>query len=340
MAPFLSLARRCALRRIGLHAAVGALTVASVLTAASPAFAQAWPDKPLRIMVGANAGGGTDILARLLADKMGPALKQSIVVENRPGASNTIAAELAAKAAPDGTTLLLATNTGQAVAPHLIKLKFDPLKDLQPVGLVAVVPNVLVVSATSPYKNVKELLADMQARPGALKYASSGIGSTQHIVGEAFNLSTKTKAVHVPYKGSSQAHIDIIGGQVEMMFDTTSSAMGQIKGGKFRPLAVTTLKRSAELPDVPTLAEQGVTGADIQTWYAMYVTAGTPKAVVERLAAELTAALKLPDVAERIKALGGEIQLMTPEQFGEMNKSEFERYGRLVRDAGIKGEGQ
>ncbi len=316
------------------------LLAAALCALAGPAAAQSWPDKPLRIMVGASAGGGTDILARLLAEKMGPALKQNIVVENRPGASNTIAAEIAAKAAPDGSTLLLATNTGQAVAPHLLKLKFDPLKDLQPVGLVAVVPNVLVVSSNAPYKNVKELLADMQARPGAVKYASSGIGSTQHIVGEAFNLATRTKAIHVPYKGSSQAHIDIIGGQVEMMFDTTSSAMGQIKGGKFRPLAVTTPHRSSELPDVPTLAEQGVSGADIQTWYAMYVTAGTPRPAVDRLAAELTAALKQPDVAARIKGLGGEIQLMSPEQFAEMNKAEFERYGRLVRDANIKVEGQ
>jgi tripartite-type tricarboxylate transporter receptor subunit TctC len=318
------------------------LAVAPVALAMTPsaALAQAWPDKPLRIMVGASPGGGTDILARLLAEKMGPPLKQTITVENRPGASNTIAAEMTAKATPDGTTLLLATNTGQAVAPHLLKLKFDPLKDLQPIGLVAVVPNVLVVATTSPYKNVKELLADMQAKPGALKYASSGIGSTQHIVGEAFNLSTRTQAIHVPYKGSAQAHMDIIGGQVEMMFDTTSSAMGQIKGGKFRPLAVTTPQRSAELPDVPTLAEQGVVGADIQTWYAMYVTAGTPRAAVERLAAELTAALKLPDVQSRIKGLGGEIQLMSPEQFGEMNKAEFERYGKLVRDANIKAEGQ
>jgi tripartite-type tricarboxylate transporter receptor subunit TctC len=319
-----------------------ALLLAAALAAAfaGSATAQTWPDKPLRIMVGASPGGGTDILARLLAEKMGPALKQTITIENRPGASNTIAAELTAKAVPDGTTLLLATNTGQAVAPHLIKLKFDPLKDLTPVGLVAIVPNVLVVGVNSPYKSVKDLLADMQAKPGALKYASSGIGSTQHIVGEAFNLSTRTKAIHVPYKGSAQAHIDIIGGQVEMMFDTTSSAMGQIKGGKFRPLAITTAQRSPELPDVPTLAEQGVSGADIQTWYAMYVTAGTPKAAVDRLVAELNAALKLPEVQARIKGLGGELQAMSPEQFAEMNRAEFERYGKLIRDANIKPEGQ
>lgn len=298
-----------------------------------------WPAKPLRIMVGANAGGGTDILARLLADKMAPSLKQNIVIENRPGASNTIAAEIAAKATPDGTTLLLATNTGQAVAPHLIPLKFDPLRDLLPIGLVAVVPNVLVVSATSTYQSVRDLIAAMQARPGQMQYASSGIGSTQHIVGEAFNLATQTKAIHVPYKGSSAAHLDIIGGVVDMMFDTTSSAMNQIKAGKFRPLAMTTPKRSTELPDVPTLNELGINGADIQTWYAMYVTAGTPQPVVDRLVSELTAALKLPDVETRIKGLGGQIELMSPEQFAAMNRSEFERYGRLVRDAGIKAGG-
>lgn len=326
-------------RALALALGAATATAAALAVLPGPAFAQAWPDKPLRIMVGASPGGGTDILARLLGEKMAASLKQSIVIENRPGASNTIAAEIAAKSVADGNTLLLATNTGQAVAPHLLKLKFDPLKDLQPIGLVAIVPNVLVVSATSPYKSVKDLLADMQARPGAIRYASSGIGSTQHIVGEAFNLSTRTKAIHVPYKGSAQAHVDIIGGNVEMMFDTTSSAMGQIKGGKFRPLAVTTAARSAELPDVPTLAEAGVSGADIQTWYAMYVTAGTPKPVVDRLVAELAAALKLPDVVARIKGLGGEIQPMTPEQFAQMNRSEFERYGRLVRDAGIKAEG-
>lgn len=311
------------------------------LAAAGPASAQtaAWPDKPLRIMVGAPPGGGTDILARMLAERLAPVLRQTIVVENRPGASNTIAAELTAKAAPDGNTWLLATNTGQAVAPHLIKLKFDPLKDLQPIGLVAVMPNVLVVSATSPFRSVKDLVTAMTDKPGELKYGSSGIGSTQHIVGEAFNLVTRTKAIHVPYKGSAQAHLDIIGGSVELMFDSTSSAMGQIKGGKFRALAVTTPTRATELPDVPTLAEAGIRGADIQTWYALYVTAGTPRPVVERLAAELTAALKTPEVASRIKGLGGEIQPMTIEGFAEMNKAEFERYGKLIRDAGIKVEG-
>lgn len=299
---------------------------------------QAGTDKSVRIMVGASPGGGTDILARMLADKFAPALKRPVVVENRPGASNTIAADMTARAAPDGSTLLLATNTGQAIAPHLLKLKYDPLKDLQPIGLVAVMPNVLVVSASAPYKNVKELIAAMNAKPGSFKYASSGIGSTQHIGGEAFGLAAGTRAIHVPYKGSSQAHIDIIGGDVDMMFDSTSSAMGQIKAGKFRPLAVSSPRRSAELPDVPTLAEQGITGADVSTWYGLFVTAGTPRAVVDKLSAELTASLGQPDVQARIKGLGGEITPMGIEQFTQMNQTEHEHYGQLVKKANIKTE--
>lgn len=310
----------------------------AVLAAARPAAAQGFPDKPLRILVGASPGGGTDILARVLADKLGPALKQSVVVENRPGASNTIAAEMAARAVPDGSTLLLATNTAQAVAPHMLKLKYDPLKDLQPIGLVAVMPNVLVVSSSAPYKSVQEVVAALRAQPGAMKYASSGVGSTQHIGGEAFGLVTGTKAIHVPYKGSSQAHIDVIAGQVDMMFDSTSSAMGQIRSGKLRALAVSAPTRSGELPDVPTLAELGVQGADVSTWYGLYVTGGTPRPALERLTAELTRALQMPDVQARIKALGGELGTLTGAQFADMNKSEFEHYGKLVRDANIKAE--
>ncbi|SEB20314.1 tripartite tricarboxylate transporter substrate binding protein [Variovorax sp. YR216] len=320
-------------------AAVRGLAVLLLIAVPLAAAAQnAYPDKPVRIMVGASAGGGTDILARLLADKFAVALKQPVIVENRPGASNTIAAELTARAANDGSTLLLATNTGQAVAPHLLKLKYDPLKDLQPVGLVAVMPNVLVVPSTSPYQSVNELVAAMRARPGAFRYASSGIGSTQHVGGEAFALATGTKAIHVPYRGSSQAHIDIIGGQVEMMFDSTSSAMQQIKAGKLRPLAVAAAKRTPELPDVPTLAEAGVSGADVNTWYGLFVTAGTPRAAVERLNVELTQSLRMADVQERIKALGGEITPMDIATFAEMNRSEFERYGKLVRDTGMRAE--
>ena len=318
-----------------------ALWLALGLTlAGAPALAQGYPDKPLRIMVGASPGGGTDILARMLAEKFAADLKQSVVVENRPGASNTIAAEMTAKATPDGTTLLLATNTAQAIAPHLLKLKFDPLKDLQPIGLVAVMPNVLVVSASSPYKSVKELTAAMAQQPGALKYASSGVGSTQHIAGEAFALATGTKAIHVPYKGSSQAHVDIIGGDVTMMFDSTSSAMGQIKAGKFRPLAVMAERRSAEIPEVPTMSELGVKGVDVTTWYGLYVTAGTPRPAVDLLIAELARVLKQPEVQARIKGMGGDVGSLTMEQFADMNRQEFERFRKLVKDASIKVDGQ
>ncbi|WP_082551240.1 tripartite tricarboxylate transporter substrate binding protein [Pseudorhodoferax sp. Leaf265] len=315
-----------------------ALALLGLLATGVPVLAQGFPDKPLRILVGASPGGGTDILARVLADKMAPTLKQPVVVENRPGASNTIAAELAARAAPDGSTLLLATNTAQAVAPHMLKLKYDPLKDLQPIGLVAVMPNVLVVSSTGPFKSVKDVQAALAAKPGALKYASSGIGSTQHIGGEAFGMVTGTRAIHVPYKGSSQAHIDVIAGEVDMMFDSTSSAMSQIRAGKLRPLAVSSPTRSAEMPDVPTLAELGIQGADVSTWYGLYTTGGTPRAAVERLTADLLLALQLPDVQARIKSLGGELGTLSGERFAEMNRSEYEHYGRLVRGANIKAE--
>lgn len=299
-------------------------------------LAQSYPSKPVRIMVGANAGGGTDIIARMLAEKMADGLKGTFVVENRPGASNTIAADLTAKAAPDGHTLLVATNTGQAIAPHLLKLNFDPLKDLAPLGLVVTVPNVLVVGSQVPANSVAELVTAMKAKPGEYKYASSGVGSTQHIAGEGFDLAAGTKSLHVPYKGSSQAHLDIIAGNVQIMFDTTSSAMGQIKAGKFKALAVTTPKRSAELPQVPTLSEAGVNGFEMSTWYGLFVTGGTPPETLRRLQAELQRVLQLPDVQAKLKGLGGEPGGMTPEQFAAFNQREFEGFGQLIRRAGIK----
>jgi tripartite-type tricarboxylate transporter receptor subunit TctC len=295
-----------------------------------------YPTKPVRIMVGANAGGGTDIIARMLGEKFAESLKQPFVVENRPGASNTIAADLTAKATADGYTLLVATNTGQAIAPHLIKLSYDPLKQLQPVGLIVVVPNVLVVGDKVAAKDVKELVAMAKAKPGQLKYASSGVGSTQHIAGEAFDEAAGIKTIHVPYKGSSQAHVDILGGNVEMMFDTTSSAMPHIKSGRFRPLAVTSPARSAELPNVPTIAEVGYPAAEMTTWYGLFVTGGTPKPIVDKLHAELARVLKLPDVQAKLRGLGGEPGTLTIDQFAEMNKAEYERFGKLIRAANIK----
>ena len=314
-------------------------SLALLALVAVPALAQTdYPNKPVRIMVGANAGGGTDVIARMLAEKFAESLKQPFVVENRPGASNTIAADLTAKAPADGHTLLVATNTGQAIAPHLLKLGFDPLKQLQAVGLIVVVPNVLVVGEKVTAKDVKSLVAAAKAQPGSFRYASSGIGSTQHIAGEAFDMAAGVKTVHIPYKGSSQAHVDILGGNVEMMFDTTSSAMPHIKSGKFRPLAVTSPQRSAELPNVPTIAEAGYPAAEMTTWYGLFVTGGTPKPIVDKLYAELARVLKLPDVQARLKGLGGEPGTLTSEQFADMNKKEYDRFGALIKSANIKAE--
>lgn len=312
------------------------ILLAALLTTPLLGLAQNYPTKPVRIMVGANAGGGTDIIARMLAEKMGEAFKGSFVVDNKPGASNTIAADLTAKAPADGHTLLVATNTGQAIAPHLIKLSYDPIKDLTPVGLIVTVPNVLVVGANVPANNVAELVTLMKAKPNEFKYASSGVGSTQHIAGEGFNLAAGVKSIHVPYRGSSQAHLDIIGGNVQIMFDTTSSAMGQIKAGKFKPLALTTATRSSELPQVPTLAEAGVRGFEMSTWYGMFVTTGTPPDVVARLQSELAKIVRMPDIQTKLKGLGGEPSTMTPEQFAQMNRQEFDRFGDLIKKANIK----
>lgn len=315
--------------------------ISAVVSCAMAAFttlaqAQTYPVKPVRIMVGANAGGGTDIIARVLAEKYQAALGQPFIVENRPGASNTIAADLTAKAAPDGYTLLLATNTGQAIAPHLIKLSFDTNKDLIPIALIVTVPNVLVVTPNLQANNVKELIALMKAKPEAFSYGSSGVGSTQHLAGEAFNLAAGTKAVHIPYKGSAQALADLSGGQIQMNFDTTSSAMAFIKGGKVKALAVMSPQRTPELPDVPTLAEAGLPGVEMSTWYGLFVTAGTPKDVVNRIYAETIKVLQLPDVQKRLIALGGEPGKGTQEQFAALVKSDYERFGRLIKDANVK----
>lgn len=311
--------------------------VVATLAYTVPASAQTtFPTKPLRINVGASAGGGTDVIARMFAEKMGTSLGQSVIVDNKPGAANTIAADLTAKAQPDGYTLLMATNSGQVIAPHLLKLNFDPLKQLTPVGMVVVVPHVLLVSATNPAKNFNELLTEIKAKPDALRYASSGIGSTQHVAGEVFMAATGTRMTHIPYKGSSQAHSDILAGSVEIMLDTTSSAMSLIRAGKFRALAVTTPKRAAELPEVPTLTELGVKNADMSTWYAMYAPADTPAPVMDKLNREFTKALQLPEVQAKLKGLAGEPSTLTREQFIALQAAEDQRFSALIKERNIK----
>ena len=307
-----------------------------LMVAAVAAVAQTYPNHPVKIMVGANAGGGTDIIARMLGDKFQAAMGQPFIVENKPGASNTIAADATAKAAPDGYTLLVATNTGQAIAPHLIKLGFDTNKDLVPVALIVVVPNVLVVSPSVPATNVRDLIALVKANPDKFAYGSSGVGSTQHLAGEAFNLAAGTKAVHVPYKGSAQALADLVGGQIQLDFDTTSSAMAFIKSGKVKALAVMSPKRTPELPDVPTLTEAGLPGVEMTTWYGLFVTAGTPKPVIDKLYAETMKAIKDPEVAKKLVGLGGEPGSASQAEFAALVKSDYDRFGKLIKDANVK----
>jgi len=233
---------------------------------------------------------------------------------------------------------LVATNTGQAIAPHLLKLAYDPMKDLQPIGMLVIVPHLLVVGPSEKAKDAKEFVEGMKANPTRYSYASSGIGSTQHVAGEALNMAIGTKAVHIPYKGSSAAQTDLIGGQIQFMIDTTSSAMGQVKTGSLRALAVTSAKRLADLPDVPTMRDLGMPAVEITTWYGLYTTAGTPKVVVDKLHAELRRTLNLPDVQERLRSLGGSSEDMTIQQFTDFNRDEFNRFGKLVKDANIKAE--
>jgi tripartite-type tricarboxylate transporter receptor subunit TctC len=260
------------------------------------------------------------------------------VVENRPGAANTIASDVTAKSPPDGYTLLVGTNTAQAIAPHIMKLGFDPLKDLTPIALLVVVPNVVAVAPTVAANNVKELVAEIKAKPGTYSCGSSGIGSTQHLACEAFGLATGTKIAHIPYKGSSQALTDLVGGQIQLDFDTTSSAMSFIKGGKVRALAVMTPKRSPELPDVPTLAEAGYPGVEMSTWYGFFGPASLPREITTRLHDETRRILAMPDVKKRLESLAGEPGNLSAAEFAALTRSDYERSGKLVRDAGIKGD--
>jgi tripartite-type tricarboxylate transporter receptor subunit TctC len=324
------------IRRTLLALALAASGLALAQTVSTPAGPR--PTKPVRIMVGASPGGGTDIIARMLGDKLTAVFGQPFLVENRPGAANTIASDVTAKSAPDGYTLLVGTNTAQAIAPHIMKLGFDPVKDLTPIALLVVVPNVVAVAPTVAANNIRDLVAEIKAKPGGFSCGSSGIGSTQHLACEAFALATGTKIVHIPYKGSSQALTDLVGGQIQLDFDTTSSAMAFIKGGKIKALAVMTPKRAAELPDVPTLAEAGVGGVEMSTWYGFFGPANLPREITARLHAETMKILAMPDVRKRLEGMAGEPGAMGAAEFAAMARADYERAGKLVRDANIKTE--
>ena len=297
--------------------------------------AQDWPTKPVRILVGSAPGGGTDAMARAVADRLGPLLKQPVVIENRPGVSNTLAADVTAKAT-DGHTMVMGVSTAHAIAPHLLKLGYDNNKDLVPVVFVGAVPNVLVVNNALPVDSVASLIKLAKEKPGQLNYATSGSGSTQHIAAEMFKDQAGVFITHIPYRGSGPALVDLVGGQVQLSFDTMPSVIGQVKAGRIKALAVASAKRNPQLPNVPTMAEAGSKGVEMSAWYGIYMPASTPKAVQDRVYAEVTKVLAMPETQTRLGAIGADLTPMTQAQFAAFHASENKRYGDLIAKKNIK----
>lgn len=314
-----------------------ALFALLLATATIGATAQEWPSKPLRILVGSAPGGGTDAMARAVADKLGPVLKTPVLVENRPGASNTLAADATAKST-DGHTMVMGVSTAHVIAPHLLKLGYDNSKDLVPVAFVGSVPNVLVVNNELGVTTVAALIELARKQPGRLNYASSGSGSTQHIAAELFKDATGTFITHIPYRGSGPALVDLMGGQVQLSFDTMASVLPHIKAGKVRALAVTSTKRSAQLPQVPTMSEAGVAGVEMSAWYGIYMPGSTPKAVQDRVQAEVARMALLPDFKMRLDAIGADITPMTQAQFIAFHEAENKRYADIIKKRNIKSD--
>jgi tripartite-type tricarboxylate transporter receptor subunit TctC len=303
------------------------------------AMAQSYPNRPIRFVVPFAPGGSTDTLARTIGQKLTDALQQQVVVDNRSGANGNIGMEIVAHAAPDGYTILLGYIANLGIGPGLYaKLPFDPVRDYAPITQLASSPNILAVHPSLPVKSLRELIAYAKTNPKKLNFASSGVGSIGHLTGELLNRSAGVDMVHVPYKGSGQAVIDLLGGQVQMMFSGMSSVMQHIKAGKLRALAVTGAQRSPAVPDVPTIAESGFPGFEATAWYGVLATAGTPKTIVDRLHDEIVRALALPDVKERLNNVGFELVGGTPDEFAAFIKSEIAKWSRVVRDAHISAE--
>jgi tripartite-type tricarboxylate transporter receptor subunit TctC len=313
--------------------------VALCAIAPSAAFAaDAYPARPVRMIVAYPPGGGTDIVGRMMAQKLTETLGQNVVIDNRGGATGNIGTELAARANPDGYTLLMGNVAPNAINVSLFKkLPYDPVKDFAPVSLVAITPNILVVNPTVSVKSVKDLIALARAKPGVLNYPSAGIGSSSHLAGELLKILAKVDMVHVPYKGGGPALIDTISGQMQIMFATTPAAMPHVKSGKVRPIAVTTEKRSQTLPELPTIAET-VKGYEASTWYGLLAPAGTSPAIVTRLHQDTVKILSVTDTREKLGAQGFEPVGNTPAEFGAYIKSEIAKWGRVIREAGIKAE--
>jgi tripartite-type tricarboxylate transporter receptor subunit TctC len=300
---------------------------------------EAWPSKPIRIVVPFAAGGTSDVLARLIGDKLQASLRQTVLVENKAGAGGVIGADVVAKSPPDGYTLLLGTIASHAINPALQpKMPYDASKDFAHVILLGSISNVLLVGAGQPYKNVAELIAAAKKAPGTISFASAGQGSSQHMSGEMFKLMTGADISHVPYKGSAPAVQDLIGGQIPMSFETVTVAAPHIQSGKVRALAVTSAQRSAAIPTVPTLQESGVAGFDVASWQAFYAPAGTPPAIVNRLNGEIARILVMPDVKARLDGLGLVYAPNTPEQFTAFGKAEIAKWTKVVKDGKVKPE--
>ena len=294
-----------------------------------------WPVKPVRMLVGSAPGGGTDAMARAVADRLGPLLKQPVIVENRPGVSNTLAVDMTAKST-DGHTMVMGVVTAHAIAPHLLKLGYDNNRDLVPVAFVGSVPNVLVVGNSVAANTVAELVAMARKNPNQINFASSGTGSTQHIAAEVFKDAAGIQITHVPYKGSAAALVDLVSGQVQMSFDTMPSVIGQIKAGKLRALAVTSPQRNPQLPQVPTMAEAGLRNVEISAWYGIYMPSSTAKAVQQKVHDEVNKVISMPETKTRLEAVGAELRPMPQADFGSFHLAEYKRFGDIIRKNNIK----
>lgn len=307
------------------------------LTALAAAADQPYPARPIRLIVPFPAGGGTDIISRVVSNKLAETQKWVIVVDNRPGAGGNIGVDLTAKAPADGYTIVMGQTSNLAVNPTLYaKMPYDAIKDLTPVAAVADAPLVLVVASGSPFKTLADVVAAAKTKPGIITLATPGNGTVAHLTGELFQKAAGIKLQHVPYKGSSQAITDLLGGSIQLLMASVPTANSQIKGGNMRALAVTSEKRSADLPSVPTINESGYKGFDARTWFGLLAPAGTPAPVVARLNAEVNKVLNMPEVREKIRGEGGDTLGGTPEQFASMIKSEHVRWGKVVKESGAR----
>ena len=318
------------------------LTFAAVIACSATLPLQAqpstWPARPIKLVVGYAAGGATDVIARMIAVKLGEQLGQSVVVDNRSGANSNVSAEFVARAPADGYTLYVYTIANTINASLYDKLGYDPLKDFEPIGLIAKIPNILVINEKLPIKSVADFVQFAKESPGGITFASSGSGSSIHLSGEMFKMVAKLNMLHVPYRGSAPAMNDLLGGQVQSMFDNTPSALPHVRGGRLRAIAITSAQRSPLLPDVPTMAESGFPGFEVQSWFGLAAPAGTPRPVVDRLNAELVKVLNNPDMRQRLLNLAATPAPGTPEQMRSFTAAEVKRWYDVVKLSGAKAE--